>query len=68
MHQGLFGLSPFEVFFGRKANENIEYIQNIGELYIPSVSEESYAAWMQKADKNYLVAKWFLGMETNSRH
>ena len=48
MHQGLFGLSPFEVFFGRKANENIEYIQNIGELYTPSVSEESYAAWKER--------------------
>ena len=44
VHQGLFGLSPFEVLFGRKANENIEYIQNISELYTPSVSEESYAA------------------------
>ena len=48
MHQGLFGLSPFEVFFGRKANENIEYIQNICELYTPSVSEKSYAAWKKR--------------------
>ena len=48
MHQGLFGFSPFEVFFGKKANENIEYIQNIGELYTPSVSEESYAAWKER--------------------
>ena len=77
MHQGLFGLSPFEVFFGRKANENIEYIQNIGELYTPSVSEESYAAWKERV-KNfrndaesrqyYHVTKWFLGMESNSHH
>ena len=48
MHQGLFRLSPSEFFFGRKAFENIEYIQNIGELYIPSVSEESYAAWKER--------------------
>ena len=48
MHQGLFRLSPFEVFFGRKAFENIEYIQNIGELYTPSVTEEWYAAWKER--------------------
>ena len=40
VHQGLFRLSPFEVFFGRKANENAEYIQNIGELYTPSGSKK----------------------------
>ena len=48
MHQEFFGLSPSEMFFGRKANENIEYIQNTGELYTPSVSEESYAAWKER--------------------
>ena len=48
VHQRLFGLSPFEVFFGRKANENIEYIQNISELYTPSVSEKSYASWKER--------------------
>ena len=48
MHQGLFGLSPFEVLFGRKANENIEYIQNIGELYTPSASEKSYPVWTRR--------------------
>ena len=76
VHQGLFGLSPFEVFSGRTANENIEYIQNIGELYTPSVSEESYAAWKERVknlrndaeSKNYHLTKWFLSMETNSHH
>ena len=48
MRQGLFGLSPFELFFGRKENENIQYIQNIGELYTLSLSEESYAAWKER--------------------
>ena len=48
VHQKLFRLSPFEVFFGRKANENIEYIQNISELYTPSVSEKSYASWKER--------------------
>ena len=48
MYQELFGFSPFEVFFGRKANENIEYIQNTGELYARSVTEKSYAAWMER--------------------
>ena len=55
MHQGLFGLSPFEVFFGRKANENIEYIQNICELYTLLVSEKSYAAskeWVKNLRKD----------------
>ena len=48
MRQGLFGLIPFELFFGRKENENIQYIQNIGELYTLSLSEESYAAWKER--------------------
>ena len=48
MDQELFGLSPFEVFFGRKANENIEYIQNTDELYTRSVTEKPYAAWMER--------------------
>ena len=48
VYQGLFGLSPSEVFFGRKANENIEYIQNICELCTPSVSKKSYAAWKER--------------------
>ena len=49
MHQRLFRLSPFEVFFGRKPNENVKYIENIGELYTPSVSEKSYTAWKARA-------------------
>ena len=66
VHQGFFVVSPFEAFFGRKANENVEYIKNIGEFYTPSVGEKSYAAWkervknlrmMQKAEKNYHVTK-----------
>ena len=28
MHEGVFGLSPFEVFFERKENENVEYTDN----------------------------------------
>ena len=48
MYQELFGFSPFEVFFGGKANENIEYIQDTGELYTRSVTEKSYAAWMER--------------------
>ena len=46
--KGFLDLVHLRCFFGRKANENIEYIQNIGELYTPSVSEESYAAWKER--------------------
>ena len=31
-----------------EANENVECIQNIGELYTPSVSEKPYATWKEK--------------------
>ena len=36
------------MFYGRKANEKVKYIQNIGELYTSSMSEKSYAAWKEK--------------------
>ena len=36
------------MFLGKKANVNVEYIQNIGELYTPLVSEKSYATWKER--------------------
>ena len=48
MHQRLFGLSPFEVIFRRKTNENVECIKNIEDLYTPSVGEKSYATWKKR--------------------
>ena len=36
------------MFFRKKKIENVKYIQNIGELYTPSVSEKLYATWKER--------------------
>ena len=46
--KGFLDLVQLRFFYGRKANENVKQIQNIGELYTALVSEKSYAAWKER--------------------